>query len=92
MQGVFMGHLSFYNKNQIRDKLLLVLIFVAGEWQGYGIGSEREYTYSRRFGWMKKINRKFLRLIFYKRNPDSGEQETVMSMLLGPRKQENSSM
>ena len=23
-----MGHLSFYNKNQIRDKLLLVLIFV----------------------------------------------------------------
>ena len=85
-----MGHLSFYNKNQIRDKLLLVLIFVAGEvieWQGYGIGSE-----SRRFGWMKKINRKFLRLIFYKRNPDSGEQETVMSMLLGPRKQENSSM
>lgn len=82
MQGVFMGHLSFYNKNQIRDKLLLVLIFAAGEvieWQGYGIGSEREYTYSRRFGWMKK-------------NPDSGEQETVMSMLLGPRKQENSSM
>lgn len=50
-----MGHLSFYNKNQIRDKLLLVLIF-------------------------------------YKKNPDSGEQETVMSMLLGPRKQENSSM
>ena len=48
-----MGHLSFYNKNQIRDKLLLVLIFVAGG-QGYGIGSEREYTYSRRFGWMKK--------------------------------------
>lgn len=67
MQGVFMGHLSFYNKNQIRDKLLLVLIFAAGEvieWQGYGIGSEREYTYSRRYGWMKKINRKFLRLIF----------------------------
>ena len=27
MQGVFIGHLSFYNKNQIRDKLLLVLIF-----------------------------------------------------------------
>ena len=27
MQGVFMGHLSFYNKNQMRDKLLLVLIF-----------------------------------------------------------------
>ena len=23
-----MGHLSFYNKNQIRDKLLLVLIFL----------------------------------------------------------------
>lgn len=28
MQGVFMGHLGFYNKNQIRDKLLLVLIFL----------------------------------------------------------------
>ena len=28
IQGVFMGHLSFYNKNQIRDKLLLVLIFL----------------------------------------------------------------
>ena len=28
MRGVFMGHLSFYNKNQIRDKLLLVLIFL----------------------------------------------------------------
>ena len=41
-----MGHLSFYNKNQIRDKLLLVLIFVAGEvieWQGYGIGLEKQY-------------------------------------------------
>ena len=25
--GVFMGHHIFYNKNQIRDKLLLVLIF-----------------------------------------------------------------
>ena len=52
-----MGHLSFYNKNQIRDKLLLVLIFFCtgevAKWQGYGIGSEREYTYSRRFGWMK---------------------------------------
>ena len=24
-----MGHLSFYNKNQIRDKLLMVLIFFA---------------------------------------------------------------
>ena len=23
-----MGHLSFYNKNQIRDKLLLVLFFL----------------------------------------------------------------
>ena len=58
MQGVFMGHHSFYNKNQIRDKLLLVLIFFGAgevaEWQGYGIESEREYTYSRRFGWMKK--------------------------------------
>ena len=29
MQGVFIGHLSFYNKNQIRDKLLLVLIFLS---------------------------------------------------------------
>ena len=52
-----MGHLSFYNKNQIRDKLLLVLIFFGAgevaEWQGYGIGSEREYTYSRRYGWLK---------------------------------------
>mgnify|MGYP007007852825 CR=1 FL=1 len=42
-----MGHLSFYNKNQIRDKLLLVLIFFqtgeAAEWQGYGIGSEKRY-------------------------------------------------
>ena len=27
MQGVFMGHLDSYNKNQIREKLLLVLIF-----------------------------------------------------------------
>ena len=46
MQGVFMGHLSFYNKNQIRDKLLLVLIFASGEvteWQGYGIGLEKQY-------------------------------------------------
>ena len=37
-----MGHLSFYNKNQIKDKLLLVLIFLeideVEEWQGYGIG------------------------------------------------------
>ena len=44
LRGVFMGHLSFYNKNQIRDKLLLVLIFAAGEvieWQGYGIGLEK---------------------------------------------------
>ena len=41
-----MGHLSFYYKNQIRDKLLLVLIFAAGEvieWQGYGIGLEKHY-------------------------------------------------
>ena len=45
MQGVFMGHLSFYNKNQIRDKLLLVLIFLeideVAEWQGYGIELEK---------------------------------------------------
>ena len=34
MRGVFMGHLSFYNKNQIRDKFLLVLIFLnQGRWQ-----------------------------------------------------------
>ena len=36
-----MGHLSFYNKNQIRDKLLLVLIFFeadeVAEWIGYWI-------------------------------------------------------
>ena len=42
-----MGHLSFYNKNQIRDKLLLVLIFLGvgevAEWQGYGIGLEKQY-------------------------------------------------
>ena len=41
-----MGHLSFYYKNQIRDKLLLVLIFAAGEvieWQGYGIGLKKQY-------------------------------------------------
>ena len=39
-----MGHLSFYNKNQIRDKLLLVLIFLEQvRWQGYGIGLEKQY-------------------------------------------------
>ena len=42
MQGVFIGHPGIYNKNQIRDKLLLVLIFweidEVTEWQGYGIG------------------------------------------------------
>lgn len=47
MQGVFMGHLSFYNKNQIRDKLLLVLIFFeadeVAEWIGYGIGLKKQY-------------------------------------------------
>ena len=32
MQGVFMGHLSFYNKNQIRDKLFTgSYFFGAGE-------------------------------------------------------------
>lgn len=40
-----MGHHNFYNKNQIRDKLLLVLIFFGAgevaEWQGYGIGLEK---------------------------------------------------
>ena len=47
MQGMFIGHLSIYNKNQIRDKLLLVLIFLGAgevaEWQGYGIGLEKQY-------------------------------------------------
>ena len=47
MQGVFIGHLDLYNKNQIRDKLLLVLIFLeideVAEWQGYGIGLEKPY-------------------------------------------------
>lgn len=39
-----MGHLSFYNKNQIRDKLLLVLIFLEQvRWQSYGIGLEKQY-------------------------------------------------
>ena len=42
-----MGHLDLYNKNQIRDKLLLVLIFFeiyeVAEWQGYGIGLEKQY-------------------------------------------------
>ena len=42
-----MGHLSFYNKNQIRDKLLLVLIFFeadeVAEWIGYGIGLKKQY-------------------------------------------------
>ena len=44
---MFIGHLSIYNKNQIRDKLLLVLIFFGAgevaEWQGYGIGLEKQY-------------------------------------------------
>lgn len=43
-----MGHLSFYNKNQIRDKLLLVLIFFeadeVAEWIGYGIGLKNSIT------------------------------------------------
>lgn len=43
-----MGHLSFYNKNQIRDKLLLVLIFFeadeVAEWIGYGIGLKKSIT------------------------------------------------
>ena len=42
-----MGHHSFYNKNQIRDKLLLVLIFFeadeVAEWIGYGIGLKKQY-------------------------------------------------
>ena len=28
MRGVFMGHPGLYNRNQIRDKFLLVLIFL----------------------------------------------------------------
>lgn len=28
MRGVFMGHLDLYNKNQIKDKLLLVLFLI----------------------------------------------------------------
>ena len=40
-----MGHPGLYNRNQIRDKLLLVLIFFGAgevaEWQGYGIGLEK---------------------------------------------------
>lgn len=47
MRGVFIGHLGLYNKNQIRDKLLLVHIFLeideVTEWQGYGIGLEKQY-------------------------------------------------
>ena len=42
-----MGHLDLYNKNQIRDKLLLVLIFFeiyeVAEWQGCGIGLKKQY-------------------------------------------------
>ena len=41
-----MGHLDLYNKNQIRDKLLLVLFFEideVAEWKGYGIGLEKQY-------------------------------------------------
>lgn len=48
MQGMFIGHLSIYNKNQIRDKLLLVLIFFCtgevAKWQGYGIGLKNSIT------------------------------------------------
>ena len=43
----FLGQYRIYNKNQIRDKLLLVLIFLeideVVEWQGYGIGYEKQY-------------------------------------------------
>lgn len=45
-----MGHHNFYNKNQIRDKLLLVLIFLFGrgaKWLDYCIGLEKRY-YMRR--------------------------------------------
>ena len=41
-----MGHLDLYNKNQIRDKLLLVLFFEideVAEWKSYGIGIEKQY-------------------------------------------------
>ena len=44
MQGVFIGHLSFYNKNQIRDKLFTGSYFLEQvRWQGYGIGLEKQY-------------------------------------------------
>ena len=43
-----MGHPDLYNENQIRDKLLLVLIFFGAgevaEWQGYGIGLKNSIT------------------------------------------------
>ena len=42
-----MGHPGLYNRNQIRDKLLLVLIFFeadeVAEWIGYGIGLKKQY-------------------------------------------------
>lgn len=45
-----MGHLDPYNKNQIRDKLFLVLIFLfrrGAEWIDYCIGLEKRY-YTRK--------------------------------------------
>ena len=42
-----MGHLDLYNKNQIRDKTLTGSYFFeineVAEWQGYGIGLEKQY-------------------------------------------------
>ena len=43
-----MGHLSFYNKNQIRDKLLLVLIFVVLD-EIPGVGPARRKALMKSF-------------------------------------------
>lgn len=40
-----MGHLSFYNKNQIRDKLLLVLIFLLYRKDYVTLKCEIHYSY-----------------------------------------------
>ena len=45
MQGVFIGHLGLYNKNQIRDKLLQVLIF---------FGNRRGGRVARLCYWIRK--------------------------------------
>lgn len=44
-----MGHLCFYNKNQIRDKLLLVLIFLQERYQnGKGVVFGKKQYYMLR--------------------------------------------